>query len=111
MINPKYQIYRNAEDGHFYYQLIDANGEIVLNSKSHPTKQSCIEHIFSVRKYARYDSRFDRKDSFFCHAFKLKTNEDVTIGVSEHYSDTNSREQGIYAVKRDGITAPIEDLS
>lgn len=111
MINPKYQIYRNAEDGHFYYHLIDANGEIVLNSNGHSTKQSCIEHIFFVRKNARFDSRFDRKDSYYSHVFKLKTNENITIGVSESYSDTNSREQGIYAVKRDGITAPIEDLS
>lgn len=111
MINPKYQIFRDTEDGHFYYRLIDANGEIVLNSEGYFNKQSCLEDISSVRKNARYDSRFDRKDNFFSHAFQLKTDDDKTLGVSEHYVDPNSREQGIYAVKRDGITAPIEDLS
>lgn len=111
MIYPKYQVFRNARDGQFYYQLIDANGEIVLNSDGYLNKQSCLEDINSVRKNARYDSRFDRKDSYSYHVFKLKTEEDKTIGKSQNYIDPNSREDGIYSVKRDGITAPIEDLS
>lgn len=111
MTNPKYQVFRSIDDGQFYYRLKAANGEIVLNSEGYSSKKDCLERISSVRINARFDSNFMRNEVLTNYSFVLEANNGEIIGTSEGYTDFSSREDGIYAVKRDGITAPVEDLS
>lgn len=111
MIYPKYQIFRNGEDGQFYYQLKAADGKIVLISDGYSSKESCLYNINLIRRNARYDNSFDRKNEFSNYTFVLKCCKGEVLAEGEAYYDTDARESGIYAVKRDGITAPVEDLS
>jgi len=111
MIYPKYQIFRDGEDGQFYYQLKAADGKIVLNSEGYPSREFCLDNINLIRRNARFDNSFDRKNEFSNYTFVLKCCKGEVLAEGEAYYDTNSREGGIYAVKRDGITAPVEDLS
>jgi len=110
MTNPKYQVFRSIDDGQFYYRLKAANGEIVLQSDGYSSKKACLEGISSARINARFDSNFMRSEFLSNYSFVLEGNGEI-IGSSEGYADFLSREDGIYAVKRDGITAPVEDLS
>lgn len=111
MTNPKYQVFRSMDDGQFYYRLKDANGEIVLHSEGYLSKKECLERISSARINARFDSSFMRKEIQENFFFILEANNGEIIGSKDGYKDFSSRENGIYAVKRDGITAPVEDLS
>lgn len=111
MTNPKYQVFRSIDDGQFYYRLKAANGQVVLMSEGYFSKKACLERISSARINARFDSNFMRKEIFANYSFILEARNGEIIGSSEGYADFSSREEGIYAVKRDGITAPVEDLS
>jgi len=111
MTNPKYQVFRSIDDGQFYYRLKAANGEIVLQSEAYSSKKACLDSISSVRINARFDSNFMRKGILANYSFTLEAGNGEIIGKSEGYVDSSAREDGLYAVKRDGITAPVEDLS
>jgi len=112
MTNPKYQVFRNPEDGQFYFILNSSEGEIVLQSESCTSKKACLEIISSIRIIARFDSNFKRTDLGICtYAYLLEAGNGEIIAKCEGFFDFSSREDAIYAVKRDGITAPVEDLS
>ena len=112
MTNPKYQVFRNPEDGQFYFILNSSEGEIVLKSEAYSSKKSCLDGISSVRIIARFDSNFKREDqSAYNFTYLLEAGNGEIIAKCEGFHDFSSREDAIYAVKRDGITAPVEDLS
>lgn len=112
MTNPKYQVFRKREDGQFYFILNSADGEIVLESDAHACKKACLEEISSIRIIARFDSNFTRVNhGFLDFSFLLEAGNGEIIAKCEGYHDTSAREDAIYAVKRDAVTAPVEDLS
>lgn len=110
--NPKFQIFKSTTNGQYYFRLKARNGENILNSEGYATKQLCHIGITAVKTNAPFDNRYDRKTSTNGqYYFVLKGGNGEPIGVSEMYTSLAGRENGIEAVKRDGPTAPIEDLA
>lgn len=110
MNNPKFQIYKSGLE--YRYRLRARNGEIILHGEGYTTKQNCLKGIASVKTNAPYDSRYDRRTAsngqFY---FVLKASNGEIIGVSETYTTTYARENGINSVKSTAPSAPIEDLT
>lgn len=112
MENPKFQVYQSPADLQYYYRLRAVNGEIILNGEGYTSKHGCLNGIQSVKINAPNDSRYDRKISSDGHYyFVLKAANGEIIGVSEMYTTTFARDNGINAVKRNAPDAPIEDLT
>ncbi|SNZ01184.1 YegP family protein [Flagellimonas pacifica] len=108
--NPKFQIYRSGSE--YRYRLRARNGEIILHGEGYTTKQSCLNGIDSVKRNAPYDRRYERKVATNGqYYFVLKASNGEPIGVSETYTTTAARENGIAAVKSVAPTAPTEDLT
>lgn len=108
--NPKFQIYKSGSE--YRYRLKARNGEIILSGEGYTTKQNCLNGINSVKINAPYDARYDRniaKNGQYY--FVLRASNGEPIGVSETYTTTTARENGIEAVKSVAPTAPIEDLT
>ncbi|MEJ0104192.1 MAG: YegP family protein [Bacteroidota bacterium] len=57
------------------------------------------------------DSRYERKNGVNSYSFNLKAANGEIIGRSENYTSIAARENGISAVKKDALGAPVEDLS
>jgi hypothetical protein len=111
MNNPKFQVFKSAVNGEYYYRLKSKNGEPILSGEGYTTKQSCLAGIASVKNNAPYDNRYDRKGWPNNYTFNLKAANSEIIGRGENYTTVLARDNGIEAVKRDAPGAPIEDLT
>lgn len=112
MENPKFQVYKSANNSQYYFRLRARNGEIILSGEGYTTKQSCFNGIQSVKTNASYDSRYLKKQSVnYQYYFVLTAANGEIIGKSELYTTTTAREIGITAVKNDAPFAPTEDLA
>ena len=99
-----------AKNGQFYFNLRAANGEPILKSETYVTRASAEHGIESVRKNAPLDERYDRKENSKGEPmFTLKAGNHEVIGVSEGYSSTAARENGIESVKKNAPDAVIQD--
>lgn len=111
MSNSKFQIFTDNSN-QYRFRLRAKNGEPILASEGYTLKQGCHNGINSVKKNAPYESRYERKIATNGqYYFVLKAANGETIGTSEMYNSTYSRDNGIEAVKRDAPNAPIEDLT
>lgn len=112
MDNPKFQVFKDTRN-EFRFRLRAKNGEIILHSsEGYSSKQGCLDGIASVKVNAPYDSRYYRgvgqNGQYY---FTLNAVNGKTLGMSEMYTTTYSRDNGIEAVKRDAPNAPVEDLT
>ena len=116
MDNPKFQINTDAK-GEYRFILRSKNGEIILrSSEGYTTKQGCLGGIASVKINAPYDSRYvsrsyqapGKSEQYY---FVLRAGNNEILGISEMYTTTASRDNGMAAVKRDAPNAPVEDLT
>jgi uncharacterized protein YegP (UPF0339 family) len=107
MFDSKFHIFKGV-DGQFYYHLTAPNHEKILSGEGYKTKRSCEDGIASVKSNAPYDFRYERKASsdgkFY---FILKASNGETIGKSELYNSTFSRDGGIDSVKRNAPKALV----
>jgi len=107
----KYEVFK-AVNGQFYFRLKAGNGEIILGSEGYSTKAGALNGISSVKSNSPYDQNYSRHTSAdYRYYFVLKAGNSQTIGTSQMYSTTQSRDTGIQAVKTNGPSAPIEDLT
>lgn len=108
--NPKFQMYKSGSE--YRYRLKARNGEIILHGEGYVTKQGCLNGINSVKINSPYDSRYDRRIAINGqYYFVLKAANGEIIGVSETYTTSTARENGIESVKVNAPIAPIEDLT
>ena len=112
MNNPKFQIYSDNR-GEYRFRLKAKNGENILHSsEGYTSKQNCKNAIDSVKLNAPFDSSYYRGTATNGqYYFALKAANGLTLGMSEMYTTTYSRDNGIEAVKRDAPNAPVEDLT
>lgn len=107
----KYRV-EKANNGQFFFNLIAANGEIILTSETYVAKQSALVGIQSVKANSPHDQRYYRGQSTNgSHYFHLKAVNNEIIGRSESYKSSQAMETGIQSVKTNGPTAPIDDAS
>ena len=105
----KFQIFQSPVNQQYYYRLRSANNEIILSGEGYTTRQACVNGINSVKANAPFDSRYQKKISNNSqYFFTLHAGNGEAIGVSEMYTSSSGRDNGIEAVKRDAPGAPIE---
>jgi uncharacterized protein YegP (UPF0339 family) len=108
---PKFQLFR-GKDKEFYFRLVARNGETILGSEGYKRKASGVNGIRSVKKNALLADQFRAQvaDNGLFYFTLVARNHEV-IGMSELYTSTQSRDDGITAVSRIAWDAPIEDLT
>jgi uncharacterized protein YegP (UPF0339 family) len=109
-MSAKFEIGKSS-DGHFYFHLKAANGEIIFNSQQYKAKGSAKDGIDSVKVNAAIDDHFERKMSNSNEPyFTLKAANGETVGCSQMYSSAAAMEKGIESVKANAPTAAVEEL-
>lgn len=107
----KFEIKKSAS-GQFMFNLKAANHEIILTSELYNEKQSALHGIDSVKANAVDDRRYERKTAKNGSPFfVLKAANGEVIGKSEMYSSESGMENGIASVKKNAVSAPVEDLT
>jgi uncharacterized protein YegP (UPF0339 family) len=107
----KFEI-EKASDGHFYFHLKAANGEIIFSSQQYKAKASAQVGIDSVKANASIDAHFERNTSSNNQPyFILKAANGETLGRSQMYSSTAAMEKGIESVTANAPNASVEDLT
>lgn len=95
-----------------YFHLKAANGEIVLASEHYEAKAGAANGIASVRTHAADAANFVKLVAKNGQAyFTLRAKNNKVIGVSEMYSSTGARDNGIEAVQRAAANAVLVDAT
>ncbi|WP_315821301.1 YegP family protein [Paraflavitalea speifideaquila] len=99
------------KNGEFRFKLTANNGETILVSEGYSSKANCNNGIESVRTNSQEESRFIKKTaSNGKYYFNLAAVNSQIIGVSEMYETIAGRDSGIYAVKMNAPTAPVDGI-
>ncbi|MEG1624743.1 YegP family protein [Pseudomonas sp.] len=110
-MSARYEIFRGTNQ-QYYFRLKAPNNEIILQSEGYVAKSSCQNGIQSAQQHSPYDRFYVRQTSTRHEPFfVLRAANNHVIGVSEAYSSTQARENGIDAVKRHGPSAGTVDLT
>ena len=105
----KYEL-KKTRNEKFMFNLLAANGQVVLTSEMYETKASALNGIESVRKNGPDDARFGRlsaKDG--SPYFTLKAGNGQVIGQSQMYSGAKARDGGIASVQSNAADAVLDD--
>jgi uncharacterized protein YegP (UPF0339 family) len=101
-----------AKNGQFHFQLLAANGQIILSSEMYTTRDAALNGIASVQTNCVADERYEQKQSENDKPyFVLKAGNHQVIGQSQMYSSEESCEHGIASVKAHGESTEIRDLT
>lgn len=107
----KYVLFKGA-NGQYYFRLKAANGEPILSSEGYLSKAGATDGIASVKKNSGSDANYERRTAtngqFY---FVLKAGNNQVIGMSEMYTSSVARDNGIQSVKTNGPNAVTEDLT
>jgi uncharacterized protein YegP (UPF0339 family) len=106
----KFEIYTD-KGGKYRFRLVAANGQIILASQGYATKANCKKGIESVKKNARLDARYQKKEvaGGKCH-FNLVAANGLVIGTSQTYASQQGCVGGIKAVKTAARTAKVVEV-
>jgi hypothetical protein len=107
----KFELKKSRNDK-FVFNLLAANGQVILTSELYESRASALNGIESVRKNASDDGRYGRlcaKDG--SPYFTLKAGNGQVIGQSQRYSGEKAREAGIESVKANAPGAVADDQS
>ena len=106
-----YEISKNT-NGQFRFALKAPNGPIVLVSEQYKSKDSAKNGVASVQANCTLDKRYEKKGAkngnFY---FNLKAANHQVIGTSEMYTTETARDNGIAAVKANGIATTVKDIT
>jgi uncharacterized protein len=101
---------KKTSNGEFMFNLLAANGQVVLTSETYKAKASATNGIESVRNNCTDDARFVRDTaSNGKHYFSLKARNGEVIGKSQMYASADTRDNGVDSVKSNAPTAVIDD--
>ena len=101
-----------SRNGKFHFNLVAANGQVIMSSEMYETKKSAENGVRSVGKNAGNDNRFDRRKARNGkHYFVLKAANGQEIGRSQMYKSTDGMENGIRSVKTNASSAIVDKTS
>ena len=107
----KFQI-KSAKDGSFFFNLLAANGEVVLTSQMYATKATAKKGIASVKNNAAESGQYEQlTNRAGKHYFVLKAKNSQVIGTGQAYSGTTAVKNGIKSVSKNAPKAGVEDDS
>lgn len=104
----KFQMYKSAANGQYYYRLRASNNEIIQSGEGYTTKANCQNGIASVKQNCRSE-RFTKTFAANQYGFNHHAANGEIIGRGEKYTTSASRDNGIAAVIREAPTAPTEN--
>lgn len=97
-------------DEPYHWVLKAPNHEIVLTSEMYKSKQGALNGINSVQKHCVDISNYAKEIASDGNLyFNLKAKNHEIIGTSEIYKSEQSRDKGISAVQKYGISTIIDD--
>lgn len=101
---------KKAKDGQFYFNLLAANGQVILTSEMYKAKDSALNGIDSVKKNAQREGAFEIKTSSNDkHYFVLKAGNGQVVGQSQMYSSLAACKAGIESVQKNAPAASVDD--
>ncbi|PHM29237.1 YegP family protein [Xenorhabdus budapestensis] len=103
---------KKAKNGQFYFNLVAANGDIILSSEMYTTKAAANKGIHSVQVNSLDKTRHEvRKNKSGKSYFVLKARNHQIIGISESYGNETAMKKGIQSVIKIGVTDKVRDLT
>jgi uncharacterized protein len=101
---------KKAANGEFMFNLLAANGQIILTSETYKAKASAQNGIQSVKTNSVDDTRYTRSTTdsgkFY---FSLKARNGEIIGKSQMYASESGRDNGIDSCKTNAGAAVTDD--
>ena len=95
-----------AKNGSFFFNLLAANGEVVLTSQMYKSKETARKGIASVRNNGGEAEQFeDRVTKAGKHYFVLKAKNRQVIGTSQSYSNVAAMKKGKQSVIKNAENA------
>lgn len=111
-MSSKFQIFKSDKNNEFYFRLLATNGQIILASEGYTTKDNCKNGITSVKTHSPHDQYYKRlRATNNEYYFTLTASNNQVIGMSQLYTSTQGRDNGIESVKNNAPTAQVEDLT
>jgi uncharacterized protein len=105
----KFQLKKSKNDK-FYFSLLAANGQNILQSEMYESKASAQNGIESVRKNAAETARYERLTSSKGEPyFVLKAGNHQVIGQSQMYASEKARDSGIDSCAANAPSAAVDD--
>ena len=102
---------KETRDGRFVYNLIAANGEIVLTSQVYRTKRAAEDGVESVKANAVLDERYEEKVGVDGKLFfLLHAANGLVIGRSEMYRSPEAVKKAIASIKQNAPDAETVDI-
>ena len=99
---------KKGKDGQHYFNLLAANGQVILSSEGYTTSSAMHNGIESVKKNAPEDKHYDREEAKNGkHYFTLKAANGQVIGKSQMYESIAGMENGIESVKKNAPDAAV----
>lgn len=107
----RFQI-KKMKNGRFYFNLLSANGEVILTSQMYASKAGVKKGIAAVRINASEPDRYEVKTNKAGeHYFVMKARNHQVIGSSEAYAGMTGMKHGIWSVSKNAPRAMIEDIN
>ncbi|MDD2178020.1 YegP family protein [Acidovorax sp. D2M1] len=105
----KFELKKSKNDK-FVFNLLAANGQVILTSEMYESRASALGGIEAVRKNALHDGRFGRLSAKNgAPYFTLKAGNGQVIGQSQMYSGAKARDAGIESVQTHAAQAGLDD--
>lgn len=99
-----------AKDGQFMFNLVAANGQVILTSELYKTRAAAENGIASVQKNGVEAENFEfRKTKTDQPYFILKAKNHQEIGRSQYYASEASAQNGVKSVMNNAVTTEIKD--
>lgn len=101
---------KKTSNGKFTFNLIAANGQVVLTSQTYEAKANALSGIESVRKNGPDDAHYERLSAQDGSPyFTLKAGNHQVIGQSQMYASASARDGGIASVQSNASGAVLDD--
>lgn len=99
------------KNGEFQFNLKAGNGQVILTSEGYAALDGCENGIDSVRRHAAAEANFEKKTAKDGSPyFTLRSGNGQTIGTSEMYKSTTSRDDGIKSVMNNAPDARVQNI-
>ena len=103
---------RRSDSGRFSFNLISADGEIILSSGLYESRAAAAEGIAMVIASAHDETHYERRMASNRHwYFVLKAETGDFLGKSAVYASAASLENGIRSVIGSAAEATLKDLT
>lgn len=107
-----FEFYKDNSNGRFYFRLLAADGDVILNSEAYASKFGCSKGIHSVRANTKNPDNYLKEPTRNGgHRFKLLSLNGRILGISQSYDSAAAYSKAVASVTRLARTATVDDLT